>query len=335
MSANTNQIVRDNSDIRRYFAMIEHMADDDLDVYEYRLYGHYKRVCGEGNGRTCTEGARATAEKCGMSLGKVSSTRQSLADKGWITLTKHTEKTAGGKEFIREVEIEIVDRWAENVTRYAKTEAVREKTGESLRETCSPDEHPLSYSEHGCSPDELKNNNIKEQEKLIRAKGNVAQPGLALTAQDSDEALTPEPAAQDPHPPKRKRDPMFDLIADRGFKLGTSDTIPGARVKMVQKHFEGKGVRRNKSAPVIPGASPAVSLDEARRLFDWLDEQGIQIRDVQKYAEWLIAFRTTPAAKRYLSDTTPPPRHEDLHADVDDFLRLDANGHVIPDGVHS
>jgi hypothetical protein len=167
-------------------------------------------------------------------------------------------------------------------------------------------------------------------EQLSRSD-EAAHSVLAPTAQESAEALTPEAAAQERPAPARKRDPMFDLIADRGFKLGTSDTIPGARVKMVQKHFGGKDVRRTKSGPVIPGASPPVLLDEARRFFDWIDDKGIEIRDIQKYAERVIEFRNQSRlnTRHNLTDTTPPPRREDLHADADDFLRLDKQGRVI------
>lgn len=130
IGSNTNQRVRRTSGEPSYFSMMPHIADDDLDVYEYRLYGHYKRV------GTCWESVRTTAEKTKMSMGKVSATRDQLEHKGYITVEKRENNT-----YI----IEVVNRWDENHSRY-----------------CSPHEHDCSPDERGCSPHETKNTYIKK-----------------------------------------------------------------------------------------------------------------------------------------------------------------------------
>lgn len=85
------------------------MMDDDLNPYQYRLLGHYKRVCGEDG--ACWEGVRKTAKTCRMSTGKVSQTRRELETLGYI-------KTQPGEN--DGLLITIIDRWAENVARYSK-----------------------------------------------------------------------------------------------------------------------------------------------------------------------------------------------------------------------
>ena len=47
----------------KYFTMLLNMADDDLDPFEYRLLGHYIRVCGAGKDGSCFETTRTTAQK--------------------------------------------------------------------------------------------------------------------------------------------------------------------------------------------------------------------------------------------------------------------------------
>jgi len=95
-----------------YFAIIPHLADDDLSLYEYRLYGHYRRVCGEKNNR-CTETTVTTAAKLGIRKSTIVETRQTLADKGFITLTY-----AKVRNFTR-VYITLADIWPQNMARYA------------------------------------------------------------------------------------------------------------------------------------------------------------------------------------------------------------------------
>lgn len=123
------QQVNDDSDLRRFFAIMEHMAEDDLGLYEYRLLGHYKRVCG-ANGGQCTEGIRTTASRIkGMSVGKVSEARRELERLGWINVVVHTHTSEAGKTVIDGLSITLVDRMAENVARYAKTCSSGEQVG--------------------------------------------------------------------------------------------------------------------------------------------------------------------------------------------------------------
>jgi hypothetical protein len=101
--------------MKKTAAQLRAFDDADLDVYQFRLLMHYWRV------GVCWEGVRSTAQKCGISVGKVSQTKQWLID----------------NKFIEKIE-------AEN--------------GRSAVRLCSPHEHfntpKCSPHEHICSPHE-------------------------------------------------------------------------------------------------------------------------------------------------------------------------------------
>lgn len=103
---NDFQQIRNNQNIGRYFGMIPHMADDDLDPYEYRLYGHYIRACGHTG--ASMESARVTAKITKMSVGKVSEARRELARFGYI-------KTAPAPN--NGIVITVIDVTDENIRR--------------------------------------------------------------------------------------------------------------------------------------------------------------------------------------------------------------------------
>ena len=88
---------------RSNFHIVPNIADDELDLYEYRLYGHYVRVCGEQSA-ACSESTRATAAACGFSVGAVAQVRRRLAEKGYIRL--HETAEAGGS---KRVTVELLD----------------------------------------------------------------------------------------------------------------------------------------------------------------------------------------------------------------------------------
>jgi DnaD/phage-associated family protein len=120
------QHITDEGTFGKYFFFMLNMADDDLDVYEFRLLGHYRRKCGFYN-KPCTESTATTAKKIGgMSQGKVSETRHALASKGWIVLM---DAKNNAKHVI------LIDRMAENIARYSKP-----SPGETAQNQPSPHE---------------------------------------------------------------------------------------------------------------------------------------------------------------------------------------------------
>jgi hypothetical protein len=67
-----------------YYHMIPNIADDELSKDEYRLYGHYVRVCQWVNQHECYESTRTTSEKCDISRDNLKIAREGLERKGYI-----------------------------------------------------------------------------------------------------------------------------------------------------------------------------------------------------------------------------------------------------------
>lgn len=154
----------DSGNHKGYYHEIPNMADDDLDVYSYRLYGHFRRVIGN-NGEYCEDSIRELAKICQMSVGKASSARRDLESRGLVRI----ETVPGPGGSIAGSRVYLVDVWAENKARYKRDmPETRPADGDgdavAAREhPRSPHEHPRSYREHGCSPGERSLNNYIKQ----------------------------------------------------------------------------------------------------------------------------------------------------------------------------
>lgn len=164
------QVISDPSDLKKYRTELPNLYDDvDLDVYEHRLLCHYKRV-GE-----CTEGLETTAKKCGMSEGKVSEARQTLAEKRWITLEK-VPMDKGRYRFI----VRVVDRWIENFAKYSGFSA--EQIVDQLKKA-SPSPHEGSPSPHEGKKEPVKNLRDERFARICKELSVVTGGGLnPLTA---------------------------------------------------------------------------------------------------------------------------------------------------------
>lgn len=161
--------IRDDGATDRYFHVMLNMADDELNPYEYRLLGHYRRVCGAQN-VPCTEGTRKTAERCKMSAGKVSETRAALAAAGWIKLAEDGNR----------VIVTLIDRMPENVARYSADKRSPDERSPHERSGNRKNVHRMNVSftsrtkrsphERKRSPGERKKELIKKQPPKEPAK---------------------------------------------------------------------------------------------------------------------------------------------------------------------
>lgn len=102
------QTVRDNGDGRKWFTMLPNICDDDMDAYAYRLYGHYKRVCGEDG--ECWEATRTTAKACKMGPATVVKYRNWLKEHKWIEV-EYPQRSGDA------MTVTLLDKWAENFER--------------------------------------------------------------------------------------------------------------------------------------------------------------------------------------------------------------------------
>lgn len=117
----SDNLLHDEAPTSKYFHVLPNMYDDDLDPFEYRLIGHYKRV------GTSWEGVRKTAEKCGMSIGKVTKTRKALESKELIKVQMLTRKDLKDRGLVNDAHpddknlicvVTVVDVMEQNVARY-------------------------------------------------------------------------------------------------------------------------------------------------------------------------------------------------------------------------
>jgi hypothetical protein len=252
MTARQQQL-RDDGDLRKYYASIMHMADDDLDMYEYRLYGHYVRVCGQDG--SCTESERTTYTHCGMGQGSFRKAKQGLIDKGFIQIEDPGSAHQKGQRG-KSATIVIVDRWLENMTRYAnqKNESFqnpsKNKESPQMRQGVSSD--TLTYP-IGCdneSPQMRKNN--KEIKKEKDSASDDAQDGNLPVLPPITEVKV------DTNPDKQRSKDIAAIIKihlDSGF----TDRKPGDSYQNDTKRLE------------------------ANRIL----EMGFTPPDVQNYVAWL------------------------------------------------
>jgi len=132
--------VRDEGDLRKYYTTIPNIIDDmDLSVYAYRLYGHLKRVAGDGG--KCWQSTETLAKACGMGWATVSRAKTELVGKELIII-EQVKNPQGGKDFHN---ITITDVWENNTIKYAP----------------STQEVATSHQEIATSHQEIKNNPIK------------------------------------------------------------------------------------------------------------------------------------------------------------------------------
>lgn len=182
-----------------FYHEIPNMADDDLDVYSYRLYGHFRRVIGN-NGEYCKESIRELAAACKMSTGKVSAARQDLKERGLIRI----EDIPGPGKSIAGSRVYLVDIWAENAARYRQESHQDAQRGDPAgdqapadrdvqtgdqngEDTRSPHEHPRSRHERPRSPGERSLNNQKISKTTQKPTTHHQNP---KTPQDSGAAGT-------------------------------------------------------------------------------------------------------------------------------------------------
>ncbi len=103
------QSVSDKGPINKYFSMMLHIDDDDLDPFEYRLLGHYRKFCGL-HGHDCNESILQTAKAAQMNIKTAREARNHLVEKRRITLVPTRNNI---------VAVVLLDCMQENLERYA------------------------------------------------------------------------------------------------------------------------------------------------------------------------------------------------------------------------
>lgn len=162
------QYIQDSSDLRRYRTELPNLIDDiGLSVYAYRLYGHFKRVCGASPDGRCWQNTRTLAEHCRMSVGQVSKAKQELIAYGLISIDKQPHPTKPASDVVT-----LVDIWMVNMMAYAPGQEDACSSGE---QACSQSEQPCSSGETKKEP-MLRTNPVKNDDDLTANQRKGAQP---------------------------------------------------------------------------------------------------------------------------------------------------------------
>jgi len=186
-TARSRTKITDAGPFSKYFHYMLNMADDDLDLFEYRLLGHYRRECG-GYNEPCEETIRDTARKIkGMSAAKVSETRRALAAKGWIKI----EMEKG------HVSITLEDRMKENIDRYANTDGP--ENARSPRDQRDQEVINVITTRSVRSPRDQRDQEVINPDNIDRARESTEQNQQEQNQQDQNQPpTTPLESSQPP-----------------------------------------------------------------------------------------------------------------------------------------
>lgn len=225
----------------KYYHQMLNMADDDLGPFEYRLLGHYIRVCGAEEGGVCYQTVRTIAEITKMSIPKVIAARKELAKNGWIRVEARANKTHN---------VTIVDRMAENVKRYSVQNIERESVEDVSDQNIDRGDQNIDRGDqYPANKEEPNKKNQKEQPEQDQE--------LAPAAQES-----PEPT--EPPKPLTPHQLMFGAVCNAwGYKLDALTKTKRGQINSVV----GELVDTNATPDDIPAFK--AWLDEKARADEW------------------------------------------------------------------
>jgi hypothetical protein len=157
----SRQRVKTEAPAHKYFTMMLNMAEDDLDPYQYRLLAHYVRWAEKP---TFAESLRLTASKVKMSVNTVQKALDELVHLGYLKVKRPTPAEARAGKM---TEITIIDRWQENIARYAVSDMTH-KPDEPVSDLTQQDAKPVSNMTR------LEELNTEELKKTIAPNGASA-----------------------------------------------------------------------------------------------------------------------------------------------------------------
>jgi hypothetical protein len=174
--------LQDKSNDHSYFSMTPNMLDDLLDPYQYRLYGHIKRVCGESG--KCWQSTRTMAKKCKMSVGKVSESKKRLKEMGLIAI-EECKRPNGGLPYHS---ITIVDIWQRNIEWCATRASSPDEQASSQGERpSSPDERPSSQGEPKKTPLKKTPEEEKDEKLFFGEDGKPKREPFEVSLPETDD----------------------------------------------------------------------------------------------------------------------------------------------------
>ncbi len=180
-SKQAKQTFTDEGSPSRYFAMMLHIDDDDLDPFEYKLLGHYKKLCGLYNTDVIFESNETSAGGSNMSVYAVRQARKGLVAKGCIKV----QATNG-----RSIVVHLINRMKDNLERYSKPDPYRKQEGYQIRNGSRAvfDRADISNS----SPDIISKESKNKKKDSLQNAGAFAVSSLYLI-NDTDKLICSKP----------------------------------------------------------------------------------------------------------------------------------------------
>ena len=320
----------DDGSMSKYFCMMLHIDDDDLDPYEYRLLGHYRKICGLSPTRSCNEAIETTAARCLMSIATVRKARKSLAAQGCIHIDvkSHTSHA-----------ITIVDRMALNIARYGKSDSpiisdspkvYQKREGRSTKSDRAglSDLIPIKELEeeyktntdvsNDTSPADAGQGDPTSQSYRM-VSDHVNDSGEMVAAESVNGGVLVEmhedtPTSSVPPPPSvRKvnkhgttvitpRDPIFDSVARLQFGIADTSDMPkgfGARIARIVKVIVDAYKQRNNVTALSPQEREGLAGIHAN-FWIWYttvkyptrgNEPAKELKSDVKFAEYWLEYR--------------------------------------------
>ena len=291
----TDQAISTDSSPQRYFASIPHMADDDLTMQEYRVYGHYVRVCGQYG--KCKEKEATTIKKCGMGRAAFRKAREGLAEKGFITIVERGQAHTKGQKG-RPYLIVLRDIWRENIDRYGKKD-----------DAADPKKSSAPADENGKGSESAP---LAENGEI--GAGKVTQSTRKVTQSTRSNGSIQTPKKKESKKNKEEKDSLLDSTNPTDPDPGDSgDAISfSGKDQMLEKLIVAPGKQLRPDRPVKDGISGrpsdkqlagfARALEALRpqlRTADWLDRlQLVRSEVVQGKLQLTVA---APDFKAYIA----------------------------------
>jgi len=280
----SKQTIIDDGSIGKYAVVIPHMAGDDLNPFQYRLYAHYKKLYAIKGG--CEESVRETAKATHMSSKTITAARNGLAALGYISQDIPTKAQARKGQTVH---VTLIDRWAENMARYAKIPVVDLPQGVvDLPQGVVDLPQEMPYSAPKGVVDLLRIDSLIRRDPLIK---------------NNTKTLSPKP-----------QDPMFDAIAK------TWKTRAGGFVGLIRSMVLGVARKGEwKECNFEPPAQP----EEILLFGGWWNKHHADLTipsDPTKIQRYFYQFRAARA--RYQAQITPvaDEKIEPMPADANEYI---------------
>lgn len=283
------------SDKRKHpFIVVDQVVIDDYDLTPYEGW-LYVVIIGHVNHKTgvAFPSIATLAKEAKMSRQQVMRCIASLEAKGLIEVERKNKKDSLEKE---------VNHYIVLDPNNATSIPPKGSTCESLGSDCELLQVvPVSHN------NQIEINQIKDSAPA------------ALEVETPKDETPAQPTAA-----TRKRDPMFDVVAWRGFGIPIGAPVSeGGRIGKLVSFLKGNTVKPSPKSPKsewIPGATPPATVDEVVQFYNAKGKYAAQ--DVTKFSVQFVAWRSETEQRKTAQGHYAPPPDEQKAANRAQFFKL-------------